>query len=96
LLRVEGRAIVCGGCHRRWRAPADLSNDNYAYLSEHARDHQRFHHRPLASTHGLSAWLGTPRTSVECQTCGSFFSGRRCQTCFPDFQLRRTRDPRSA
>lgn len=55
LFRLEGDAIVCGSCRRKWRAPRDgqVSVANFQYLGEHAIGHVRLKRKPPAKTGGF-------------------------------------------
>lgn len=93
LIRVEGNALVCGGCRRRWRVPPELSEDNLQYLWEHTTAHQTRRKHVPDHQQRMTKWSEPKIEPVQCQTCFTWFSGRRCQRCFPDFRLHRESAP---
>ena len=42
LIRVTDKALICTwrGCPKKWKRPAELNDDNFQYLWNHATNHQ--------------------------------------------------------
>lgn len=97
LIHDDGAVLKCNGCGRSWRRPAEINQQNLAYLTEHTLDHRPlWGRRPSSLPPGprQTAWSSASLEPVECQTCYLWFTGRRCPRCFPPYLLRRDQDPR--
>jgi len=68
-----------------------VSDRTLEFLRDHVLDHRTSTgHLPRnPASARVDAWRNTNLQPVQCQSCLQWFAGRRCQRCFPPFQLRR-------